>query len=474
LTDSLFHSDAKQSLRARNWFSTPWNSTALNLDYEISKNSKLNIKIFSTIAQRNSVGFTKAINIADTFNTVIGSYNPRQVDRDKYTNLGTEIRFLQAYSLFKNRHSLAAGMRLYQGKTSRNQLGIGTTGNDIDFSIATWTNSKEYGRSLAFTTNNVALFAENLVKIGKSLHVTSGIRYEFIQSTAKGYINTTETGAIDANQSDRHVILGGLGLEYKIKSTNVYANISQSFRPVTFSELTPAATTDVIDPNLKDASGYNFDVGYRGNIKSYVTFDIGGFFLQYNNRIGTIAQNGVAFRTNIGASESKGIESFIEIDPIRIFTNNSKIGYFKVFINYAFVDARYTEWNNPAIAHDPTKSITNKKVENAPQQIARFGLNYKRNSFSATFQVNHVGEVFTDAANTVLPNSTATLGKLDAYTVLDVSATCVFLEKYNVKLGVNNLTNTIYSTRRAGGYPGPGIMPANARTIYLGIGFKLK
>jgi Fe(3+) dicitrate transport protein len=43
-------------------------------------------------------------------------------------------------------------------------------------------------------------------------------------------------------------------MEYKFSTTNVYANITQAFRPVLFSDLTPPAVTDVIDPNLKDAS----------------------------------------------------------------------------------------------------------------------------------------------------------------------------------------------------------------------------
>jgi Fe(3+) dicitrate transport protein len=473
LTDSMYNADARQSLRARNWFSTPWNSTALNLDYAINANSKLNVKIFSTIAQRNSVGFTKAINIADTFNTAIGSFNPRQVDRDNYNNLGAEIRYLQSYSLFKNTHSLAAGVRVYQGKTNRNQLGIGTTGDDIDFSISALSSGKDYGRSLDFTTKNVAVFAENLFKIGKNLNVTPGVRYEMIQSNAKGYINTSATGNINENQADRNVILLGLGMEYKIKNTNVYANFSQSFRPVTFSELTPSATTDVIDPNLKDAKGYNLDFGYRGYVKAFLTFDIGGFFVNYDNRIGTISQNGAAFRTNIGTSESKGIESFVELDPLRIFRSTSKIGNFKLFVNYAFVDAKYTQWNNPAIANDASKSIENKRVENAPRQILRYGMNYKYKQFSATFQVNQVDAIYTDAANTELPNALATIGKLDGYTVMDASFTYLFQGKFNLKGGVNNLTNEKYSTRRAGGYPGPGILPANARTFYVGIGVKI-
>ena len=45
-----------------------------------------------------------------------------------------------------------------------------------------------------------------------------------------------------------------------------------------------------------------------------------------------------------------------------------------------------------------------------------------------------------------------------------------FIERYNFKAGVNNLADAKYATRRAGGYPGPGILPGNGRTVFLGVG----
>ncbi len=469
LTDAMFAENPRQSLRSRNWFSTPWNVSALTIDYNINETTKLSVKAFSTISERNSVGFTKAINVADTFNTVINSYNSRQVDRDFYNNLGSEIRFLKSYNLFKEKSSLAAGVRVYKGTTTRRQLGTGTAENDFDLSLTNPT----FGRDLNFVTENYAVFAENIFKIGKRLSVTPGVRYEIINSTAKGYINTTSTGTIQENKQERNILLFGLGTEFQTTSaTNLYANFSQSYRPVTYSELTPSATTDVIDPNLKDASGYNADFGFRGKIKNFLSFDVGGFYLNYDNRIGTITQNNLPFRTNIGTSVSKGIESFVEIDPIRIFTDNSRVGYIRLFTSYAYVDAKYTKWNNPAIANDPLKSIEGKHVENAPQTIGGYGATYSIKKFSATFQLNQVAEIFTDAANTEKPNTTGTIGKIPGYTVMDASLTYLFAEKYNLKAGVNNLADEKYATRRAGGYPGPGLMPANGRTIYLSIGAK--
>jgi Fe(3+) dicitrate transport protein len=201
-----------------------------------------------------------------------------------------------------------------------------------------------------------------------------------------------------------------------------------------------------------------------------LSFDVGVFYLHYDNRIGTLTQNGAPFKTNIGTSVSKGIESYIEINPVKILTDNSKIGSISFFASNSFIDAKYTKWNNPIISNDLTKSIENKRVENAPQYIHRFGATYYLEGFSATFQLSSVGNVFTDAANTETSNSTGTIGKLSGYQVMDASFSYKFMERYNFKGGVNNIADEKYATRRAGGYPGPGIMPGNARTIFVSFG----
>jgi Fe(3+) dicitrate transport protein len=129
-------------------------------------------------------------------------------------------------------------------------------------------------------------------------------------------------------------------------------------------------------------------------------------------------------------------------------------------------DATYDTWNNPQIAQDPTHSIAGKKVEYAPSQIIRAGINYDYKGFSFNYQYSYTGSVFTDAANTVLANATATVGQLSAYDIHDVSVGYKFNKNYQVKIGANNLLNETYATRRSGGYPGPGLLPSQGRSIY--------
>lgn len=467
LTDVQFNDNHRQSFRERNWFGAPFNVASITVKYDISQSVNLQIKSFATIAERNSVGFTKSITTKDSINPTTLQYNPRQVDRDNYKNYGAEVRVSVKYKFIGKSAIFAGGIRAYRGSTKRFQLGTGTTGNNFDLTLI----NPQYGRSLEFETTNYAAFAENIFQIGKRLKVVPGIRFEYIENQSGGYINTTQTGTLNPNKKVRQFLLYGLGSEFMITDkTNMYANYSLAYRPVTFSELTPSATTEIIDPNLKDASGFNFDFGYRGTVKNFLNFDVGVFYLHYDNRIGTLTQNGAPFKTNIGTSVSKGVESYIEIDVVKIFTEKSNIGSISFFASNSFIDAKYVNWNNPTIASDPTKSIEDKRVENAPQYIHRFGATYYLKGFSATLQFSNVGNVFTDAANTETQNSTGTIGKLSGYQVLDASLSYKFMERYNLKAGVNNIADEKYATRRSGGYPGPGIMPGNGRTIFMSFG----
>lgn len=472
LTDAQFAQDARQSLRSRNWFSTPWLIRSVNAEYIFSPKTKLNFKAFSTIAERNSVGNVRPITEADNLTSV------RQVDRDFYTTFGTELRFLTDYKLLGKENTLAAGLRYFRGHIDRKQQGRGTSGTEMDFDLS----DGVYPRDLDFTNTNQAAFVENIFRFNKKFLVTAGARIENISSVMAGQFGITNGNPVVLNNITRNrsfMIFGG-GMEYHITpQSEFYSNISQAYRPVLISDLTPPATTDVIDENLQDARGYNFDFGYRGKVGNYLNFDVDYFYVNYNNRIGTITQTDAAnqryqFRTNLGRSVSQGFEGYVEFDPVTAFFKKSKIGYLSVFASIAYIDATYRDFKTTSVVNGQVVegNLSGKRVENAPRKINRFGVTYNKKGFSATWQLSDIGKAYADASNTETANAAATTGVIPAYTVQDLSASFKFLKHYNVKAGVNNLTDERYFTRRAGGYPGPGLMPADGRTFYVSAGFK--
>jgi Fe(3+) dicitrate transport protein len=86
---------------------------------------------------------------------------------------------------------------------------------------------------------------------------------------------------------------------------------------------------------------------------------------------------------------------------------------------------------------------------------------------STTFQINYVGDAFGDASNTTTSDNPVA-GYIPAYTVLDFSGSYK-INNFALKFGVNNLADKHYFTRRTDEYPGPGIIPAVGRSLYIGF-----
>ena len=471
LTDTQFEADPQQSTRARNWFSTPWYIPAVSAEYLISPKTKVSWKAFGTFAERNSVGFMRPINVEDDLGN-------RQVDRDYYTTYGSEVRLSSSYTLWGREQSLVGGLRYFNGHIDRKQLGVGTRGIDLDYSVA----AGSFARDLDFSNTNLAAFVEQVFRITDRFLMTGGFRLEQIQSTMQGQLNRVNgvPQLLEHITRTRSFALFGAGAEYHVtKNSEFYANLSQAYRPVLISDLTPPATTDIIDPDLTDSKGYNFDLGYRGSWTSALQFDLSYFHLNYADRIGTIAQlqsDGriAQFRTNLGTSISRGFEGYVEVDPITALFESSRVGYLHLFASLAFVDATYGDFEVTSVSNGQiqTRNLKGNRVENAPRKINRFGATYSYNTFSMTWQLSDIGEAYVDASNTVAPNAAATVGLIPAYQVQDLSASWNFWKQHSVKAGVNNLADVRYFTRRAGGYPGPGIMPADGRTFYLTAALK--
>jgi Fe(3+) dicitrate transport protein len=169
--------------------------------------------------------------------------------------------------------------------------------------------------------------------------------------------------------------------------------------------------------------------------------------------------------TNVGNSTSKGFEGYVEFNPARAFLSNKNIDLI-VFGSYGYTHARYSSNHKDA-------ATKGKKVENAPENIFRGGISagYKRALITA--QVSSVSETFSDANNTAVPTANGQNGLIPSYMVTDLTATYKFGKNLNIKAGINNVLDERYFTRRAGGYPGPGALPADGRTFFISVGAKL-
>jgi len=478
LTDEQFNSgNLKQSFRGRNWFDIKWTTIALIANYEINDHSRLNIKTFSIIGNRNSVGYIRAINIKDSINAATLDYNNRTLDIDQYRNNGMEARYLGDYKIGKISSTFSGGIRLYSGSTHRYKDGVAGTGTGYSGEIIA---GSKWPKDITYKSFNGAAFAENIFRFNKLL-IIPGIRYELVEGKANGRNGYTTDGSeilLQNQKRSRSFVLAGVGAEYHLtEKTELYGNITQAYRPIQFGDLTAPPTTDVIDPNLTDAKGYNADFGYRGKVKNYLFFDISGYYLRYNNRVGTITQQNATgafynYRTNVGSSNSNGIEALAEFSFINAFAAKTPNTDLSIFASYSYTNAKYDNLKVVTkVGNDLVESnLKDKKVENAPTHIFRAGITYMLKGFSITGQWSYVGETFSDANNTVIPTANGQTGLIPSYKVADVTVVYKWNKNFNIKSGINNLTDEKYFTRRGGGYPGPGLLPADGRTFFVSVG----
>ncbi|MBK8658710.1 MAG: TonB-dependent receptor [Bacteroidetes bacterium] len=462
LTDAQFNNNAKVSLRNRNWFSTQWNILSLSANYKHNAFHQVNVRVWGFLGSRSAVGYLGPANRVDD------ESKNRDLISDKYKNLGAEARYLWKYYVQKSLSSLLVGARFYTGVTQKQQ-GFANNGSDADFSFAADSlQSSDY----KFPGMNVALFAENIFNIANRVKITPGIRYEHIQTKANGFYKQVQNEIVSVQKNEesrnfsRNFVLLGLGVSYHVwKSTELYANFSQNYRGITFTDMRVIRTSQIINPDLKDEKGFNFDLGYRGEIGEWFSFDVSAYWLQYNNRIGQIqvvdsAYNIFRYTTNVGTSRGLGVELYAEADFLAAAKISKRAGNLSLFVSNGYTNAIYVK--------SPYSNVVGNQLEFAPQITLRSGITYRYKKFSTTIQGAFTSKQFTDATNAAF-TPTAVNGVISAYHVLDWSA------KYAIKCvqlsaGVNNFTNNQYFTRRAISYPGPGVIPAEPLTFYVTVG----
>lgn len=464
LDDEEFDANPDQSFRSRNWLTTPWNVIALTGEYKISSKTTLTLKSALNLSSRNIVWRNEdgGPQSPDSINPVTLTYNEREVEHEYFRNSTTELRLLSNYTIGGRNQQLGFGIRFYTGSMIRQEGGTGTTGSDFNYTDS----ANYYANNLTFTSVNIAPYIENTFHIGDKFSVTPGIRFEYLKSTEQGYVTTDDDSTINVNNSKpRYIPLAGLGLQYKTThTTHIYANVSQAYTPIEYSYQYPLGydTLAKIDPNLKDITGYNADLGWTGSVKDFLNFDVGAFLMRYNNVIAfeylpTGAGTYYSYETNVADAIHQGVETYVELNVVKMFTHNSKVGTLSFFNSFAYDQAKYIDG-----------IYKGNWAEYAPQTIERFGVTYQYKKFSTTFLISNTAKQYTDANNTVYDPS-ALVGIIPAYQVMDWSST-LKIKNYHIKFGINNLANANYFTMRTVEYPGPGIIPAMGRTFYLGFG----
>lgn len=467
LNDSMFQADPTMSTRSRNYFSPDIYIPSLSFNWRLSPQTKVNITASGVFGSRNSVMIDAFANVPDTIDRTTGAYKNRQVDIDNFNSKTTELRLIHEYLIGNIPGKLAAGFVYMNNDLHRRQLGKGTTGTDYDLALT----EPGFGRDIHFKTNNAALFAENIFQVNSRWSISPGLRFENGHSGMSGVIKYYTANPLPAT-INHSFVLAGISSQYLLdKENTMYGGISQAYRPVIFKDIIPASVYEQIDKKLKDAFGYNAELGFRGKLLKNLQYDVGFFRVLYKNRMGTLvltdnAGQSYTYKTNIGNSRTNGLEVFVQYK----FPITNKL-YAGLFTSTSYMNAKYTTGQVSTGAAN--KSIAGNKVEAVPAWISRNGFDVLYKGFSCTILYCYTASTFSDAVNTVIPPVSGAKGFTPAYSLWDFNASLRINPVFNIRTGVNNIFNHQYFTKRPAFYPGPGIWPGDGRSYYLTAGIRI-
>ncbi|WP_430426937.1 TonB-dependent receptor domain-containing protein [Maribacter litoralis] len=487
LTDAQFIEDPTFSNRERNWFDVDWKLFSLRLDHKFSTKTDFSLNIFGLDASRSALGFrTNRVSQPDDLE------EPRELLIDNFQNWGAEARLLTRYKLGNTESALLLGSKIYRTDNNQRQ-GPGTTASNADFNFAD-DEFPNYERQSQFNfpNSNLAFFGENIFNISPKLTLTPGFRLEHIKTESIGsYKNIVidlagnpllNEEVEDNREFDRTFLLLGVGATYKLNSSiEFYGNFSQNYRSVTFSDIRVVNPSFQVDENISDEDGFTADIGFRGRYNNVLSYDVSAFSLLYDNRLGEILKSEtqtnalgeevetgsiVRFRGNIGTAFMYGIESFANWSIKETFLSSSDKLKLNYFVNLAVTNSEY-------LSSEET-NVEGNKVEFIPDVNLKTGLNFGYGNVLGSLQYTLLSSQFTDATNApqdVNDNQRGIEGEIPAYDIMDFSLAYSY-KKWKLETGINNLLNNSYFTRRATGYPGPGIIPSEPRTYYTTLQFK--
>lgn len=484
LTDAQFYTDPLFSNRERNWFAVDWKLLSLRLIHKFSETAELSVNAFGLKASRKAVGFrTNRVSQTDDSN------EPRDLILGNFNNWGVESRFLKHYQIGGKKSIFLIGQKIYKSDNTAVQ-GPGTNRKDADFHIANDTFPNYPNQSdFRFPNFNAAFFGENIFYLSDKFSLTPGFRFEYIRTESQGTFkkinfdlagNPIQNSTFEDNRVfDRKRLLLGIGASFKPQTAfEAYGNFSQNYRSVTFSDIRVVNPSFQIDPDISDEKGFTTDFGIRGRVKNFFSYDIGGFGLLYQDRLGEVLKaetrlnaDGISvetgrvirFRGNIGNAFLFGFESLLDWNIRKAFFPSKENYQFSIFLNTSLTKSTYFKSDIPG--------IEGKKVEFIPFVNFKSGLKFGYKNFQGTLQYSYLSDQFTDASNApqnIQDNQSGIQGVVPAYQIVDLSLSYTY-KMLRLESGANNLLNTWYFTRRATGYPGPGIIPSAPRTWYVAL-----
>lgn len=391
------------------------------------------------------------------------------IESQEFYTEGLEARLRHDYELWGGEHTITGGFQIYHTDSPR-QDSLAQSANDRIGILRT-----DSDRSIFY----LPIFVENRFHWGR-WSIVPGIRIENAWQGVTEHLNEDKrlagTALADEEFHDT-VPLFGLGVSYEVaRKTDLYLNVSESYRPKIFTQAVPTGGSTDIPENLNESTAFQYEIGFRGTPNDWIFWDLSGFLLDFDDQIGTIGRpGGRSTLANVGRAKHYGAELAAEFDVIGFIdslrgipvqerdpksgatpaieeTLGQRFGALSLYGNAMLLNAEFV--SGPLEGRTPRF---------APDYLIRTGVIYRlRDRLKLALLATFVADSFADDANT--PERF-----VPAHTVLDLTAEAkVYKNIVSVNAGINNLLNEDYYVRIAN----TGIDPAQGRNYYAGFSIK--
>lgn len=296
------------------------------------------------------------------------------------------------------------------------------------------------------------VFVENLLRFG-ALSLTPGVRLEWVRQTVDETFNLAKqnAGTPLGRSSDRQSVpLLGLASAYQFATkTQAYANLSESYRPIVFTQAVPTGGTALIPADLAESRAANYELGLRSQPAPGLVCEASVFWLDFANQIGTVSlPGGRSTVGNVGRSVHRGAEASLKYNLLAR-RSGPAAPELNAYANVMLLRARFER--GPQAGRTP---------QLAPAHVVRAGLVYSRGD------AIKLGLLGTVVARSYGDDNNSAERALPAHSVCDLTAEFK-ITGTRVRLvgGINNLLDADYYSR----VTNAGIDPAPRRNAYAGV-----
>ncbi len=292
----------------------------------------------------------------------------------------------------------------------------------------------------------VSVFAQNRIYLTDKFTVIPGVRAENFNYERDIFrINFRDTSL--TNNNSVFSVVPGLGINYNFNDIySLFVGVHKGFAPPRVKD---AITNGGEALELEAELSWNYELGARANVSSFLFFEITGYMLDFSNQIIPVSESSGGSGTGLvngGETLHLGLETGVRLAVDKLI--NSDYGI-TLSVNLTLSKSKY-DADRFITVNDERMNIKNNKLPYAPEAYlsgmldinSPFGLGVQ---FSGTY----IGEQFTDELNTVEASQDGQIGKMPSYFILDVTGRYLINEfNSSIYLSVKNLLDERYIANR--------------------------